>query len=102
MHILCAVLPCDVQKEKSMRSAGFWLWVFILFGGLVLGGFLGDVLGGYSALSWLSYGKEFGLTEPMVLDCYIFKLTFAFMMRINIASIIGVLLAILLYRLFRK
>lgn len=87
-----------------MKSTGYWLWIFILFAGLVLGGFIGDVLGDISALSWLAYGKQFGInaSDPMVIDLYIFKLTFGFSMHINIASIIGVFLSMLLYRLFRK
>ena len=85
-----------------MKSAGYWLWVFIILAGLVLGGFIGDVLSGYSSLSWLAYGREFGLSEPLVLDCYILKLTFAITVRINIASILGVFLSMLMYKLFRK
>lgn len=85
-----------------MKSAGFWLWLFVLLAGLVLGGFIGDVIGGYQSLSWLAYGKEFGLAEPLVLDCYIFRLTFGFTMRINIASILGVLIALVVYKLVRK
>lgn len=81
-----------------------WLLLFILLSGLVLGGFIGEVLGGYSALSWLNYGKEFGInpSAPFELNFYVFRLTFGFLVKINIASIIGVLLSLLLYKLFRK
>lgn len=81
-----------------------WLWIFILLAGLVLGGFIGDILGAYPSLSWLGYGKEFGINtaSPMVLNFYIFSLTFGLTIRINIASIIGVFLALLGYKLFSK
>lgn len=81
-----------------------WLLVFILLAGLVLGGFLGEVLGDYSALSWLNYGKEFGINpdSPLVLSFYVLRMSFGLMIKINIASILGVLLALLLYRLFRR
>lgn len=85
-----------------MKSAGYWIWIFVLLSGLVLGGFIGDILSGYQSLSWLAYGKEFGLASPIVLDFYIFKLTFGLTIRINIASIAGMFLAMLLYKLFRK
>lgn len=85
-----------------MKSANFWLWLFILLAGLVLGGFIGDVIGGNPTFSWLSYGYEFGLSEPFMLDCYILKLTFGITVRINIASVLGVFLSILMYKLFRK
>lgn len=85
-----------------MKSANFWLWLFVLLSGLVLGGFIGDVIGANPTLSWLGYGYEFGLTEPLELDCYILKLTFAVTVRINIASVLGVFLSMLMYKLFRK
>ncbi len=85
-----------------MKSSDYWVWIFILLAGLVLGGFIGDVLSGYQSLSWLAYGKEFGLAEPLVLDFYIFKLTFALTIRINIASIVGLFLAMLMYKMFKR
>ena len=42
--------------------------------------------------------KEFGLKEPLVLDLSILKLTFALTFRINIASIVGVLISVFVYR----
>ena len=51
-------------------------------------------------LWWLSYGQEFGLSanSPLVLDLGIAKVTFALMFKINIASIIGVIISIFIYR----
>lgn len=49
-------------------------------------------------LWWLAYGQEFGLTSPLVLDLSIIKLTFGLQLKINIASIIGVAIAIFIYR----
>lgn len=81
-----------------------WVWIFILAAGLVLGGFIGDVLSGYPGLSWLAYGKELGIgsASPLVLDLYVFKLTFGLSVHVNIASIIGVFLSMAAYKLFRK
>jgi hypothetical protein len=53
---------------------------------------------GIDFLWWLSYGEEFGLTSPIVLDLSIIKLTFGLQLKINIASIIGVAIAIFIYR----
>ena len=49
-------------------------------------------------LSWLSYGEEFGLSTPIELDLNVVKLTFGLMFKINIASIIGIVLAIFIYK----
>ena len=43
-----------------------WVLLIILLCGIVLGGYLGTLASNVGALSWLSYGKTFGLTSPMV------------------------------------
>ena len=51
-----------------------------------------------SWLWWLSYEQEFGLQTPLVLDLSVLKLTFGLMFKINIASIIGMVLSIFIYK----
>jgi hypothetical protein len=72
-------------------------WVLLLFilAGIVIGGFIGDITG----ISWLNYGKTFGLTSPLVLDLGVLVITFALTIRITIASIVGVVIGVLAYRL---
>lgn len=76
-----------------------WALFLLLLAGIVLGSFLGHLCEGISALSWLDYGKTFGLTSPLKLDLSVLVLTFGLSVHISIASIIGVLVAILIYRL---
>ena len=71
----------------------------LLLAGIVLGGFIGELTSGISGLSWLSYGKSFGFQNPIVLDLGILVLTFGLSIKITIASIVGVLVAIFIYRL---
>ena len=65
---------------------------------VVLGGFIGNVTEGIPALSWLSFGESFGLNTPLVLDFGILVVTFGLSIRITMAGIIGVVLALLVYR----
>ena len=74
-------------------------WLLLLLAGIVLGGFIGELASGISGLSWLSYGKSFGFQNPIVLDLGILVLTFGLSIKITIASIVGVLVAIFIYRL---
>ncbi len=53
---------------------------------------------GVPALSWLGYGQSFGLQEPVVLNFGILVLTFGLSIKITIASIVGVILAVIIYR----
>lgn len=85
----------------SRISAGknAWALFLLLLSGIVLGGFIGTLVSGIPFLSWLNYGQSFGLENPVVLDLGILVLTFGLSIRITVASIIGVLIAILIYRL---
>ena len=71
--------------------------MFILIG-IVFVGLIADLTAGVHTLSWLSYGQSFGLNSPLVLDLGVLVLTFALQIKITIASIIGVILAIIIYR----
>lgn len=81
-----------------MRNKNFWVLLLLLLSGIVLGGFLGSLAEGISWLSWLNFGQAFGLDTPLVLDLGILVLTFGLSIRITMASIIGVAVALIIYR----
>lgn len=80
-------------KEKN-----FWILLIFMLSGLVIGGLLGELAESVDWLWWLGYGQEFGLSEPVSLDLNVLKISFSFIVRINISSIIGLAMAIFLYR----
>ena len=82
----------------ATREKIIWVLILFLLAGLVVGGLIGRLASGVSGLWWLSFGQSFGLESPLVLDLSIFKITFGLMIDINLASIIGMLLALLIYR----
>jgi len=81
-----------------MRSKNGWVLLIMLLSGIVLGGFIGMLTQNISVLSWLNYGQSFGLDNPIVLDLGLLVLTFGLTIHISIASILGVVLAIIIYR----
>jgi hypothetical protein len=83
----------------KLTNKNGWTLLIIMLCGLVLGGFLGYLCRGISWLSWLNFGQTFGLTSPVVLDLGILVLTFGLTIYINIASIIGIVLSIIIYKL---
>ena len=82
----------------AVRDKDFWVLVLFILSGLVIGGLIGELAGHVDFLWWLSYGQSFGLSSPIVLDLNILQLTFGLMFKINIASIIGLIIAVVLYR----
>lgn len=82
----------------ATREKNIWILLVFLLAGLVIGGLLGKLASSVSWLWWLSYEQEFGINSPIVLDLSVLKLTFGLMFKINIASIIGMVLAIFIYK----
>jgi len=82
----------------AVRDKSIWILILFILCGIVIGGLLGELSSHVSFLSWLSYGQEFGLTSPIELDLNVIKLTFGLVFKINIASIIGIAIAIFIYR----
>ena len=81
-----------------MKDGKIWLFWILLFSGIILGGLLGELAANVSFLSWMGYGQTFGLTQPLELDIGIIQLSFAILFKLNVASIIGVLISIFVYR----
>ena len=82
----------------AVREKSIWILILFILSGIVVGGLLGELASNVSFLSWLSYGEEFGLTSQIELDLNVIKVTFALMFKINIASILGIVLAIFVYK----
>ena len=82
----------------ATKDKNIWILLVILLAGLVVGGLLGQLASNVDWLWWLSYSQTFGLQDPIVLDLSVVTITFALMFKISVASIIGMLLAILIYK----
>ena len=82
----------------ATKDKNIWVLLVFILSGLVIGGLLGQLASNIDWLWWLSYSQTFGLQEPIVLDLSVVTVTFALMFKISVASIIGMLLAILIYK----
>lgn len=80
-------------KEKNI-----WILMLFILCGLVVGGLLGEVATRVSFLEWMGYGQSFGFQNPIILDLNIVTFTLGLTLKINIASIIGMIIAIFVYR----
>lgn len=87
------------EVNHMARGAGKnnWALFLLLLAGIVIGSFIAQATVGISALSWLSYGQKFGLTHPFRLDLGILVLTFGLSVKITLGSILGIVIAIIIY-----
>ena len=85
--------------SRGIAGKNNWALFLLLLAGIVLGGFIGSLAAGVPFLSWLNYGQSFGFINPMVLDLGILVLTFGFTVDITVAGILGIVIAIIIYRL---
>lgn len=73
--------------------------IFIVILGAICGSFLGEVLGNsVKALGFLKATHPIGTSNPFILNLKVVELTFGVNFYLNIMAIVGVILAILLYR----
>ena len=82
-----------------MGRKNFWILLIMLLAGIVLRGFMGQLANGISWLSWLNFGQSFGLDSPLVINFGILVITLGLTIKITMASIIGIAIALIIYRM---
>lgn len=83
---------------RRERNTG--LLVLLMIVGIIMGGLLGEFFSQFKYLSFLNYGKEFGMNmdRPLLVDLSVIRFSFAIAFNINIASILGFITSIIVYR----
>ena len=82
-----------------MGRKNFWILLIMLLAGIELGGFMGQLANGISWLSWLNFGQSFGLDSPLVINFGILVITLGLTIKLTMASIIGIAIALIIYRM---
>ncbi len=73
------------------------MFLLLVLIGFVIGGFIGTYFDG----TFLNYGQTFGLTNPVELNLGFIVLTFGLKIQISIASVIGVIISLVVYRFIK-
>lgn len=83
----------------NSKNKNGWVLVLLLLAGIVLGSFITELTQGMEGFKWLTYGsKEFGMKSPLKIDIGVLYFEFKLLIRITIASIIGIILALFIYK----
>lgn len=85
------------RKQGILLKRVNWLLLLLILIGFVIGGFIGTLFEG----TFLSYGQTFGLTNPVELNLGFIILTFGLKIQISIASVLGVVIALVTYRFIK-
>ena len=84
-----------------MKKSGWTLLGFIFIGGL-LGGMLGEILTVFSPSEQIQtiFAKSVspGLDPPLTVNLVLLKVTLGFLFKINLLTVLGILLGIYLYK----
>ena len=86
---------------RNKRSP--WILVVLLLTGALIGGVAGELLARYPFFSWMSFGGANGYRELLsfvfnpLIDSGVVRFGFDFTLRINAGSIVGMILATLLF-----
>jgi len=85
-----------------MKNGKFWMNVFLVCVGVVVGSMMAEISAGTPFFKWLSYGLSFGTESPIVLNLNVIKLTLGISLKLTVSSVIFIILALLLGRLIDR
>lgn len=90
------------MARVASPSRGLGLIFLVLLVGLVVGAFLGELLGAFlPAGFWqtlLTHGPTVGLTSPATLDLRFLSFTLGLALKVNLLAVLGVIAAALALR----
>lgn len=81
--------------SRGYSRGNGWILFLMILSGIVIGGFLGELLGQYVPI--LKYGMNLGVSTH-TWNLKILELTIGFKFNINMFSVLGILAAIFFYK----
>lgn len=82
----------------ATKDKKFWILLIFLLAGVVIGGLINEFAIQMGAPSYLTKEYPFGLEQPIALDFQILKIEFGCLIKINLFTVLGMLLGIFVYR----
>ncbi len=86
-----------MRVARRPRSP-WWILAIVIFLGALLGSVIAEALVGYPVLSFLSRDLFYGVDPPFTLNARVFTFTICATIRLNLAIVLGIVLAIWLFR----
>ncbi len=90
------------MRSPSRRARNpWWVLIFVIFIGALLGMVIAEALVGYPVLSFLSRDLSVGLDPPLTVDLKVLRFTLGAVVRLNLAVPIGIVIAVWILRLLQ-
>jgi hypothetical protein len=86
------------MARRGGRNPWTVLAVIVLLGGL-LGSVIAEAVVGYPVVGFLAREVRAGIDPPVTIDLRIISLTLGGIVRLNLAMVLGVIIAVWIYRL---
>lgn len=85
------------RAAKRWREP-WWVLLVVVVAGAMLGSVVADSVGQFTYLAPLGRSVVFGVDPPVTLDLRVLTLTVGLTVRLNLATVLGIILAIYLFR----
>ena len=85
------------RAAKRSREP-WWLLVVIVIAGAMLGSVFADAVGQFTYLAPFVHSLAFGIDPPITLDLRVLTVTLGVTVRLNLATVAGIVAAALLFR----
>ena len=85
-------------KTPKRGHSPWWILVVIVIAGAMLGSVLANAVGQFTYLSWLGRSLTLGVTPPVVIDLHVLTVTVGILVRLNLAVLLGILVAAYVFR----
>ncbi len=91
------------KGHSTTLKSKFWLNLFLVLVGVVLGTMLAHVTAGSAAFSWLAFGQTFGTPTAFNIELGILTLTLGIKCTITVSTILCIAISLLVGKyIFRK
>ncbi len=80
----------------------FWLNLFLICIGVVVGTLAADLCANVPFLTWMGYGMNFGMAAPATFNLQVISVTLGLSLHLNISVIIFIILSVILGNLIAK
>lgn len=87
------------RAAKRTSREPWWILIVVVIAGAMLGSVVADSLGQFTYLAPLGHSVVVGVDPPVTVDLRVITLTLGFVVRLNLATVLGIIAAIYVFRL---